>query len=179
MVRLLRWLGVAAICVAATVGFALPAQGQGDVKAPGVPEGVYNVNIDGQAATTWEIYPICAPTVGDLREPLLLPVACKLKVTPNGQPGAEATMVGERWTFVYDMIDGRTCPDGKSAPQKTIYSFDPYNWVGTMQVLHGDECGDQPSMVNIPLTMSFNRPLAIPVTQYPLICEPGGLRRCF
>ena len=48
-----------------------------------------------------------------------------------------------------------------------------------MKVLHGDECGDQPAMVVVPLTMAFKQPLAIPVTQYPLICEPGGLRRCF
>ena len=144
-----------------------------------MPEGVYNVNIDGQATTTWEIYPICVPTVGDLREPLLLPVACKLKVTPDRQPGAEAVMVGNQWQFVYEEVDGRTCPDGTRAPQTTIYRFDPYTWVGTMKVLHGDECGDQPAMVNVPLTMAFKQPLAIPVTQYPLICEPGGPRRCF
>ncbi len=48
-----------------------------------------------------------------------------------------------------------------------------------MKVLHGDECGDSPAMVVAPLTMKFNRPLSIPVTQYPLQCEPGGLRRCF
>ncbi len=179
MVRLIRWLAVAAICVAAPVGVAGLAAGQGDVKAPGVPEGVYTVNIDGQASTTWEIYPICVPTVGDLREPLLLPVACRLKVTPNGQPGAEATMTDGRWTFVYDTIDGRTCPDGTTAPQKTIYAFDPYVWTGTMTVMHGGECNDQAAMVKVPFNMAFKEPLAIPVTDYPLICEPGGLRRCF
>ena len=36
-------------------------------KAPGTPEGVYDVNIDGQAQTTWEIWPICVPTVGGKR----------------------------------------------------------------------------------------------------------------
>jgi hypothetical protein len=178
-VRLIRGLAAVLICAGTALGFAGPAQGQGDVKAPGVPEGVYNVNIDGQASTTWEIYPICVPTVGDLREPLLLPIACRLKVTPAGQPGAEAKMIGDRWTFVYDRIDGRTCPDGTSAPETTTFSFDPYSWVGDMQVLHGAECNDAPAMYKVPLTMSFNRPLAIPVDQYPLICEPGGLRRCF
>lgn len=179
MVRLMRGFVAALISVCAALGLSSPAQGQGDVKAPGVPEGVYNVNIDGQAQTTWEIYPICVPTVGDLREPLLLPIACRLKVTPHGQPGAEATMVNNRWTFVYDRIDGRTCPDGSLAPEKTIFAFDPYNWTGTMSVMHGGECDDVPAMVKVPLTMSFNRPLDIPVDQYPLICEPGGLRRCF
>jgi hypothetical protein len=179
IVRLIRGLAAAFIGMSAVLGLAVPAQAQGNVKAPGVPEGVYTVNIDGQATTTWEIYPICVPTVGDLREPLLLPVACRLKVTPDRQPGAEAVMVGNQWQFVYDEADGRTCPDGTRAPQTTIYRFDPFSWVGSMKVLHGAECGDQPAMAVVPLTMSFARPLDIPVTDYPLICEPGGLRRCF
>lgn len=177
--KILRGLIAALISVVAALGLAGPANGQGNVKAPGVPEGVYNVNIDGQATTEWEISPICVPTVGDLREPLLLPVACRLKVTPNGQPTAEAVMIGNQWSFTYDVPDGRTCPDGTRAPQVTTYSFDPYSWAGTMKVLHGAECGDAPAMVKAPLTMSFNRSLSTPVTQYPLICEPGGLRRCF
>ncbi len=179
MVRLIRGLGAILIGAAAAIGLATPAHGQGDVKPPGVPEGVYTVNIDGQAETTWEIFPICVPVVGDLREPLLLPVGCRLKVTPAGQPGAEAIMVGGRFTFVYDTIDGRTCPDGTKVPQKTVYAFDPYTWDGTMEVLHGNECGDLPAMVSVPLRLTFKQPLATPVTQYPLICEPGGLRRCF
>ena len=146
---------------------------QGDVKAPGVPEGVYTVNIDGQATTDWEIYPICVPTVGDLREPLLLPVACRLKVTPDRQPGAEAVMVGNQWQFVYDEADGRTCPDGTRAPQTTIYRFDPYAWVGSMKVLHGDECGDQPAMVIVPLTMSFSEAAGHPRHRLPADLRAG------
>jgi hypothetical protein len=88
-------------------------------------------------------------------------------------------MVGNQWQFKYDEVDGRTCPDGSRAPQMTLYRFDPYSLAGLMKVLHGAECGDQPAMVQVPLTMTFNRPLPTPVTQYPLICEPGGLRRCF
>jgi hypothetical protein len=174
-----RCFAAVAISVSAVLAVAAPAHAQGNVKAPGVPEGVYNVNIDGQATTEWEIFPICVPTVGDLREPLLLPVACRLKVTPQGQPGAEAVMIGGRFTFDYDTIDGRTCPDGSTAPQTTIYAFDPYTWVGSMQVIQPAGCGDQPRMSEVPLTMTLNRPLPIPATQYPLICEPGGLRRCF
>ncbi|MCV7302589.1 hypothetical protein H7J93_23470 [Mycobacterium barrassiae] len=178
--RLIRGLATALIGMAVVLGLAVPAHAQGNVKAPGVPEGYYNVNIDGQATATWEIYPICVPTVGDLREPLLLPIACRLKVTPNtGQGGAEAVMVMNQWQFVYKDPEGRTCPDGSKAPQETVYRFDPYNWTGTMKVLHGGECGDQPAMVVAPLTMSFKGPLPNPVTQYPLLCEPGGLRRCF
>ena len=179
IVRLIRGLATAAICVCAALGLAGPAAAQGDVKAPGVPEGIYNVDIAGQAKTTWEIYPICVPTVGDLREPLYLPVACRLKVTPAGQPGVESVMADGMWTMEYDTIDGRTCPDGSTAPQLTTYHFDPYTLAGFMRVIKPEACGDQPSMVKVPLTLTFKEPLAIPVDQYPLICEPGGLRRCF
>ena len=34
-------------------------------------------------------------------------------------------------------------------------------------------------MVTLPLSLAFKEPLPIPVDRYPLICEPGGLRRCF
>lgn len=177
--RSIRGLAVIILGLVAVLGLAGPAHAQGNVQAPGVPEGVYNVNIDGQAATTWTIFPICVPTVGDLREPLLLPVACRLKVTPERQGTAEAVMVDHQWQFTYNDSAGRTCPDGSTAPQQTIYRFDPYSWAGQMKVLHGGECSDQAAMVVVPLTMSFARPLDIPVTEYPLLCEPGGLRRCF
>ncbi|MDT5019083.1 MAG: hypothetical protein QOD39_5243 [Mycobacterium sp.] len=179
IVRLIRALASAVICAGAVLGFASPAQGQGDVQAPGVPEGVYTVNIDGQASTTWAIQPICVPTVGDLREPLLLPVGCRLKIIPPTGSGAEAVVTGGQWTLVYDSVDGRTCPDGSHAPQKTVYAFDPFALNGTMTVLHGGECNDVPAMVKAPFTLTYLRPLAAPVTEYPLLCEPGGLRRCF
>jgi hypothetical protein len=175
-----RGLVAAAISVCAVLGFAPSAGAQGDVQAPGVPEGVYTVNIDGQAQTTWEIYPVCVPTVGDLREPLLLPVGCRLKITPAGRGGSEAVQTGGRWTFTSNTFDAvRTCPDGTEAKQQEIYSFDGVTLVGSLQVIHGAVCGEQPGMVEIPLNLVFKEPLSIPVTEYPLICEPGGLRRCF
>jgi hypothetical protein len=180
IVRLIRGLAAAAIFVCAALLSAGAAQAQGDVKAPGVPEGVYTVNIGGQGTTTWEIYPICVPTVGDLRQPLLLPVACRLKVTPAGRGGAEAVQIGGRWSFTANTFDAvRTCPDGSTAQQQEIYSFDGVTLVGSLKVIHGEVCGEQPGMVEVPLTLAFKQPLPIPVTDYPLICEPGGLRRCF
>ncbi|MEO3761430.1 hypothetical protein ABGB19_24520 [Mycobacterium sp. B14F4] len=175
-----RTLTIAALVVGVVFGAAGTAQGQGDVKSPDTPEGIYTVRVGDQAETTWEIYPICVPTVGDLREPLILPVACRLRVTPAGRGGAEAVQIGGRWTFQSNTFDAvRKCPDGTEAQQKEIYSFDGATLVGSLQVIHGAVCGEQPGMVEIPLTMSFKEPLAIPVTPYPLICEPGGLRRCF
>jgi hypothetical protein len=181
-VRIIRALAVAVISAGAALGLAAPAQAQGDVKAPGVPEGVYTVNVDGQSTTEWEIYPICVPTVGDLREPLLLPVGCRLKVTPTGRGGMEAVQIGNMWSFEfneYNNMEAVTCPDGSKAAQREIYTFDNSMRVGELTLIRGAICGWQPTMIKVPLTMAYNRPLPIPVDQYPLICEPGGLRRCF
>lgn len=175
-----RVLTTAIVLAAAALVGAGAAQGQGDVKSPDTPEGIYTVRVAGQAETTWEIYPICVPTVGDLREPLILPVGCRLKVTPAGRGGAEAYMVGGQWTFQSNTFDSvRKCPDGSTALQKEIYSFDGTTLAGSLKILNGAICGEQPGMVELPLTLSFKEPLSVPVTPYPLICEPGGLRRCF
>jgi hypothetical protein len=179
IVRIIRGLAQAVIFVSAAVGLAGPAGAQGDVKAPGTPEGIYTVNLDGQATKTWQIYPVCVPTVGDLRDPLLLPVACRLKIMDPGQPGGDAIQVGFRWTLEYNKPDGRTCPDGSKAALREIYAFDGSTLVGDLKVIYPEGCGEQPRMVTIPLTLAFKEPLPIPATDYPLICEPGGLRRCF
>jgi hypothetical protein len=176
---IIRGLAAAAIFVCAALGSATPAQAQGDVKAPGTPEGLYTVNIAGQATRTWQIYPNCVPTVGDLREPLILPVACRLNITETGQPGAAASQVGFRWQFKYNRPDGRTCPDGSKAAQREVYAFDGVTLVGDLKVIYPEGCGEQARMVTLPLSLAFKEPLPIPVDQYPLICEPGGLRRCF
>ncbi|HEX2287022.1 MAG TPA: hypothetical protein VHI10_19735 [Mycobacterium sp.] len=178
---IIRGLAAAAIFVCAALASAGPAQGQGngEVKAPGTPEGIYTVNIAGQASRTWTIYPSCVPTVGDLREPLILPVACRLNIQDPGQPGANARQVGFRWTFDYNRSDARTCPDGSKAPLREVYAFDGNTLVGDLQLIYPEGCGEQPHMVTLPMTLTFKEPLPIPVDQYPLICEPGGLRRCF
>jgi hypothetical protein len=162
-----RMLTAAALALGMVLGAAGTAQGQGDVKSPDRSEGIYTVNIAWQAETTWEIYPICVPTVGDLREPLILPVGCRLKVTPAGRGGSEATQVGGRWTFQSNTFDAlRTCPAGSKAPQ-------------SRSTRSTASCSPAPGMVEIPLTMSYKAPLSTPIAAYPLICEPGGLRRCF
>jgi hypothetical protein len=179
IVRIIRGFAAAAVCGCTALGLAAPAQAQGDVKAPGTPEGVYTVDFAGQATRTWTIYPSCVPTVGDLREPLILPVACRLNIMDPGQPGAGARQVGFRWTFEYNKSDGRTCPDGSKAAQREIYSFHGITLVGHLKLIHGAVCGEQPAMTNIPFTLAYKAPLPIPVDRYPLMCEPGGLRRCF
>ncbi|MGV0848609.1 hypothetical protein [Mycolicibacterium phlei] len=175
-------LFTAATLVAGTaLGVAATAAAQGDVKSPDTPEGIYTVRIDGQAETTWEIYPSCVPTVGDLREPLIDPVGCRLKVTPRGRGGAEAAQVNGKWTFLANTFDSvRECPDGTTGLQKEVYAFDGNTLTGSVQIFTNEGvCGQPAGMVELPLTLEYKEPLAHPVTPYPLICEPGGLRRCF
>ena len=172
--RALAAVGLAGMALAG----ASPAQAD-DHKVPGVLEGVYTANIDGQGTSDWTIFPSCVPTVGDLREPLYIPVSCRLHVIPAGRQGADARMVGDRWTFQYNETDSKTCPDGSKAARTEIYSFDGKTLVGNLKVIHGEVCGEQPGMTNIPFTLAFKGPLPIPVDRYPLMCEPGGLRRCF
>jgi hypothetical protein len=177
-VTIIRGLAAAAILACAALGLVSPAQAD-EHKHPEVPEGVYTANVDGQATTEWTIWPSCVPTVGDLRVQLYLPVACRLHVTPAGRAGSDAVMTNGLWTFQYNTADGRTCPDGSKAAQQEVYSFNGLTLVGNLKLIHGAVCGEQPGMTNIPFTLAFKEPLPIPVDRYPLICEPGGLRRCF
>lgn len=156
---------------------ASPAQAD-DHKVPEVLEGVYTANIDGKGTIELTFIPICVPTVGDLREPLYLPVACRLHVVQNNRPGVDARKVNFLWTFQYDVPDARTCPDGSKAAQTEIYSFDGNTLVGTLKVIHGEVCGEQPGMTHIPFTLAHKGPLPMPVDRYPLVCEPAGLRIC-
>ncbi len=170
-----------ALVAVVLAGMALAGAGAAQAdehKVPEVLEGVYTVTIDGRATTEWRISPSCVPTVGDLREPLYLPVACRLNIQHPGRPGAGARQVESQWTFQYDEANARTCPDGSKAPQTEIYSFDGNTLVGTLKVIHGEVCGEQPGMTTIPFTLAYKGPLSMPVDRYPLYCEPAGLRIC-
>jgi hypothetical protein len=57
--------------------------------------------------------------------------------------------------------------------------FNDLTMSGTRSIFHTDACGLQPGQIDIPFTLSFKAPLPNPLDRYPLICEPGGLRRCF
>lgn len=184
--RIIRGLAKAVCCVALGVvplvfgGVSAQAQGP-NAKAPGVLEGIYDVTLAGQGTKEWEIFPLCVPVVGDLREPLTLPLGCRLKITPQGEQGAEAVLVGGRWTFEYNEFtksDAVKCPDGTTAGQREIYQVDAATLTGELQIIRGAVCGWEPTMFSIPLTMVYKRPLPIPINQYPLVCEPGGLRLC-
>ena len=170
----MRGLAAAAILAFGALGFAGPAH------ADQIMQGVYNyMPKDGQAIT-WTIWPSCVPVVGDLRVNLELPVACRLHVAgSNGFAGGDATLAGGMWQFGTTKREGMKCPDGSLAATTETVRFDDITMTGTRTIFHNDVCGLPPGKIDQPFTLSFKEPLPIPVEQYPLYCEPGGLRRCF
>ena len=71
------------------------------------------------------------------------------------------------------------CPDGSMAPIMETFEFDDVTMSGTRTTTHSAACGLQPAMYKHPFILAFKEPVSIPVDRYPLICESGGLRRCF
>ena len=171
--RILRGLAAAAVLTCAAFGSAGPAQ------ADQVLQGVYNYAPEQGDSGTYEIWPSCVPVVGDLREPLNLPIACRLHMSPStGLTGGDATLAGGVWQWTTPKKDGMQCPDGSSAPTVETMKFDDLTMTGTRTIKHADVCGLPPGIISIPFTMSYKGPLPIPVEQYPLYCEPAGLRIC-
>lgn len=172
--------------LAATAATAMAAAGiafAGPAHAERVPEGVYTYT-QGDVVAEWTIYPSCVPTVGDLRDNLELAVACRLHIAPssiNRVNGGDARLSGGRWAFSTVRADVIECSDGSRAPIMENYWFDPVTLTGNRQVTNNDICNNEipANIADFPFTLTFNRPLPIPVQQYPLYCEPGGLKRCF
>lgn len=176
--KILRSLAAIPAALVVLVGTALGLAGP--AQAVQVMEGVYNYTAAEGESGTWTIYPTCVPVVGDLREPLYLPVGCKLHIAASGDlAGGDAVLVGGVWSFTTPKQEGMRCPDGSWAPTVETFKFDDATMTGTRSVSHNGNCGLQPGIINTPFTLSFNKPLPLPVDRYPLICEPGGLRRCF
>ncbi|MCW2512789.1 MAG: hypothetical protein JWR11_1831 [Mycobacterium sp.] len=171
-----RVLAVAAVLTTSALGFA------GSAQADQVMQGVYRYD-QGDIHTQWTIYPSCVPTVGDLRDNLELPVACRLHVTPASPAvaGGDARLTGGKWMFSTNVKDGLTCPDGSTAPIQETYQFDDVTMTGTRSVSNGNACDNEvgAKIVKSSFTLAFAAPLPIPNDQYPLYCEPGGLKRCF
>ncbi|MGV0745836.1 hypothetical protein [Mycolicibacterium sp. XJ870] len=161
------------LAIGLNLGLAGPAQ------AEPVMNGVYNYVQEGVVGETWSIYPSCVPTVGDLREPLELAVACRLHVeTTRGSVGGDARLADGRWTYSTSVLDGIQCSDGSWAPTTETYKFDDVTLTGTRSVANNADCGLAPAIHTFPFTLTYNRPLPIPVEVYPLDCEPWGLRLC-
>jgi hypothetical protein len=170
--------------LAAIVGaLAIAALGlAGPARADQVMEGIYTYT-QGDVVADWTIYPSCVPTVGDLREELRLPVACRLHVASSSRDvqGADARLSSGKWTFSKPVLDGFTCPDGSVAPILETYQFDDATMTGTRTVAVNNVCDGEVAahLTTHPFTLAFKEALPMPVQQYPLYCEPGGLKRCF
>ena len=178
-----RVLGTVVVLAGVALGSASPSS------ADQVMEGIYTFNAEGSVPAEWTIYPLCTPTVGDLRVPLELPVACKLKVvsaTPgkytfelnNLNWGGDARLTGGMWTLTTNKAEGFQCADGSTAPTVDTYKFDDVTLTGTHTTLHNAVCGVPAGMTKSPFTLAFAKPLPSPVERYPLVCEPAGNRLC-
>ncbi|GAC1404408.1 MAG: hypothetical protein NVSMB60_22860 [Mycobacterium sp.] len=170
---MIRGFAAAAVVACASLGLAGPAH------ADQLLQGVYTYTPQQGVSGTYQIWPSCVPVVGDLREPLNLPVACRLHVIPSeGLTGGDANLVGGIWELSSLKPDGMKCPDGSSASTIETIKLDDTTMTGTREIRHTDVCGLQPGIISIPFTLSYQGPLPIPVEQYPLYCEPAGLRIC-
>ncbi|HEX3547319.1 MAG TPA: hypothetical protein VHU62_12200 [Mycobacterium sp.] len=96
----------------------------------------------------------------------------------TGLTSGDANLVEGLWQFTTAKRDGMTCPDGSTAPTIEVVKFDDNAMTGTRRITHNDVCGLPPGIIDQPFTLSFKEPRPIPVEQYPLYCEPAGLRIC-
>ncbi|MBO0678330.1 hypothetical protein JRC04_12735 [Mycolicibacterium sp. S2-37] len=176
-----RVLAAAFAVVTVSVGAALATSGPAQAEQQ-VLEGKYTYTQADGVTGDWIIYPICVPVVGDLREPLYLPVGCHLAITGfAGVVGGDARLTNGVWTYTTAVAEGLTCPDGSTAPISETFEFNTDTMTGTRTTTNSPACqGAMPAnMIKTPFTIAYKDKLAIPIDQYPLICEPGGLRRCF
>jgi hypothetical protein len=178
-----RLLGTAVVLAGGAVTTAPPSS------ADQVMEGLYTFTSPGLPQATWTIYPLCVPTVGDLRVPLELPVACTLKVVSATDSqttyelnslnwGGDAHLTGGQWVLTANKDQGFLCPDGTREPSVDIYKFDDTTMTGEHTLTHTAVCGVPAGMKKEPFTLAFDKPLPIPVDRYPLVCEPAGNRLC-
>jgi hypothetical protein len=157
-----RGLAAAVLFAAVALGSAGPASAQDPMA------GVYTYTQAGLSPSTWTVYPTCVPA------------GCVLHIedtTPHkgplsDQPGfsGDARLVNDQWTMGINLPDGMSCPDGSTAANAYVYSFDDKTLRGTVTNLHGAVCGMQPGQSKQPFTLTYQSPLPIPVELYPLQC---------
>ncbi len=166
---------MSALGIGLSLGVAAPAQ------ADPLMQGVYTYTQEGVQNETWSVWPSCVPTVGDLREPLELAVACRLHVeTSRGTKGGDARLSGGQWSYSTAVLEGIQCSDGSWAPINESYKFDDIAMTGTRSVANNEACGGTlaPAIHTFPFTLAYKGPLATHVDPYPLDCQTWGLRLC-
>ncbi|MFV8174560.1 hypothetical protein B7435_09160 [Mycolicibacterium peregrinum] len=171
----------AATALMSTLGIGLSLGVAAPAQAEPLMQGIYNYTQEGIAHESWSVWPSCVPTVGDLREPLELAVACRLHVeTTRGTKGGDARLTGGQWVYSTAVLEGIKCSDGSWAPTNETYKFDDIALTGTRSVANNEACGGTlaPAIHTFPFTLKYDRPLQIPVDIYPLNCQTWGLRLC-
>lgn len=170
-------LAAAVVIAGAALGTAGPAHAEQQVL-----EGTYTYTQADGLTGDFIIWPSCVPVVGDLRVQLYLPVGCHLAVTAfDGVAGGDARLTNGIWAYDTVVKEGLKCPDGSFEPTTETIEFNTDTMTGTRTVLYAPGCGGTvpANMIKVPFTLAFKEKLPIPNDQYPLICEPEGLRRCF
>ncbi|MBS9534471.1 hypothetical protein KIH27_12830 [Mycobacterium sp. M1] len=172
---------IAALATAVGAAVALtPAAGAnpGEPAPEGTVEGVYTFS-QGGARATWEITPLCVPTVGDGRVPINTAIGCKLQVVSDGKLGQSGLyrLSGGRWLFSKPLLAGMKCPDGKIVATQETYEFDT-GLNGLYTQAHNAVCGEAPGLNKQPFTLTYVGPLPFPVEHYPLNCMDNPLHMC-
>ena len=127
------------------------------------------------------------PTVGDLRVPLELPVACTLKVVsanPGKQTfelnnlnwGGDAKLTGDKWALTTNKADRFPVSGRQHGTHRRHLQVRRRDAHRHPHVTHTAVCGAAPGMTR--RRSRLRSPLPIPVNRYPLVCEPAGNRLC-
>lgn len=168
---------LATVSAAAAVLTGVALGSAGTAAADQVIEGVYTYNQEGAPPATWTITPLCVPVVGAAREPLELPVGCKLQVHSSAANTGAFVLVGGRWSYSTNRPIGMTCSDGSSVPTTETFTFDD-SLTGTFSSAHNAACGLAPGIIRRPFTLTFVGPLENPVFRYPLTCQDNPQHLC-
>lgn len=159
-----RGLAGAAAVFAAAVG--LTAAGPA-VAQPAAPiQGMYTYHEDGAPTATWRLYPTCTPMGCSILGSMVVP-------NTSDEKAGQFRLTNNLWTTSFPVPRGLTCPDGSTAEIQETYSFDSVTLAGTHTRSNAEVCGGKvaPALTKTPFTLTFDRPLDVPIDQHPLHCN--------
>jgi hypothetical protein len=130
-------------------------------------QGIYTYHQAGAPDETWAIYPTCVVAgcvlhVSTMVSPHLGPSS---DMPPYAQ---DAHKVAGLWTLLIKKDKGAKCADGSWAPINYTYAWDQSTLAGTLTTLNGEVCGIPPGAAKHPFTLTYTKPLPIPVILDPL-----------
>lgn len=177
----------AALIITGAVAAVAPAH------ADEIPDGTYTYTEPDVPSAQWTVMPVCTPIVGDLREPLLLPAGCVLRIAVSQSveasaksiasgvvtvPSGSARRVGGQWSYTTPSGEGKVCPDGTRETATDTVSFDGGTLSGVRTTTWTAVCGLAPGLTKRSFTLVRVGPTPFPIERQPLSCDPGGLRQC-